>query len=347
MRAATGSAAAPARWLYDLLGVRPPAEGEEVCVGGSRLVLRDGILRAVANVSVAQRQTSDAFGYKWAQRDTYTSAHALSLTCKWLTERYGDPAGMDWLRSGGAVKPLMLDAGCGAGLSALALFGDRLNRVRYVGIDMSTAIEIAAARFRERGISGAFLQCDLSEPPFPDGSFDVVLSEGVMHHTDSTERALHRLARLLRDGGTFLFYVYRRKGPIREFVDDHIRAKLQDMAPEDAWAALMPLTKLGKQLGELGITLDIEEPIDLLEIPAGKIDLQRLFYWHIFKAYYRPDLTLDEMHHINFDWYAPRNAFRQTPEEVRAWCRDAGLAIERERVEESGITIVARKQGRG
>lgn len=54
-------------------------------------------------------------------------------------------------------------------------------------------------------------------------------------------------------------------------------------------------------------------------------------------------MTLDEMNHINFDWYAPRNAHRQTPEEVRGWCGDLGLAIEHERVEDAGITIIARR----
>jgi hypothetical protein len=32
---------------------------------------------------------------------------------------------------------------------------------------------------------------------------------------------------------------------------------------------------------------------------------------------------------------------------VRAWCRAARLEIERERIEESGITIIARKQEGG
>jgi hypothetical protein len=117
------------------------------------------------------------------------------------------------------------------------------------------------------------------------------------------------------------------------------------MAPDDAWQALMSLTKLGVALGELKLEVEVPEEVTLLGIPKGKIDLQRLFYWHIFKAYYRPEFTLEEMNHVNFDWYAPKNSHRQTPEEVRAWCAEAGLAIERERVEEAGITVIARKEG--
>ncbi|HZT24106.1 MAG TPA: hypothetical protein VFA57_00265 [Pseudolabrys sp.] len=54
-------------------------------------------------------------------------------------------------------------------------------------------------------------------------------------------------------------------------------------------------------------------------------------------------MSVEEMNHINFDWYSPRNARRHAPEEVRRWCEELGLAVERERVEEAGITVIARK----
>ena len=140
-----------------------------------------------------------------------------------------------------------------------------------------------------------------------------------------------------------MFYVYKKKGPIREFSDDYVRAQMQDMTPAEGWEAMLPITKLGQLLGELNIEIDVPEKIGLLGIDAGKINLQRFFYWHVLKSFYRPEYTLDEMNHINFDWFAPKNAFRQTPEQVRQWCEEAGLDIEREHVEEAGITIVARK----
>jgi hypothetical protein len=107
---------------------------------------------------------------------------------------------------------------------------------------------------------------------------------------------------------------------------------------------MMALSKLGKKLGELDIEVEILDSVDLLDIPSGKINLQRLFYWHVFKAFYHPELDLDEMNHINFDWYAPRNAHRQTVEEVRAWCAEGGLEIKKEVVENAGITMIARKR---
>lgn len=333
---------APA-WLPALVGVDELPEGAQLTLRGEAFEVQDGILRQRAVVSERQAQTSDTFGFKWAKRDTFESDASLARMKAWLVERYGDVAQADWWTGNGG-PPVVLDAGCGGAMSALALFDGVLERMRYVGVDISDAVDVASARFAERGLEAGFVQADLNRIPLPDGSVDVVFSEGVLHHTDSTRAALLETARLLAPGGRYLFYVYRRKGPLREFTDDYIRERLQELEPQQAWDAVMPLTKLGKTLGDLGVQVDVPEDIELLGIPAGPIDLQRLFYWHVFKAFHHPDLSLDELNHINFDWYAPRNAHRQSPDEVRAWCAEAGLEIEREVVEDAGITIVARRR---
>ena len=328
-------------WLPELLGIELPEEGGKVQMRGRTYELRNGILRGPDDVSDDQAQTSDSFGFQWHLRELF-EGDWLPFMKNWLIERYGEVSAAPWWDEYGE-SPVTLDAGCGAAMSGLLLFEEVLPRIRYLGADISTAVDVAAQRFGERGLEAAFIQSDLVQLPLPPESVDVIFSEGVLHHTDSTRGALEALTPLLKPGGRFLFYVYRRKGPIREFTDDYVRAKLADLPPEEAWEAVEPLTKLGKVLGELDVEVNVPETVDLLEIPAGPINLQRLFYWHVFKAFYDPNLTLDEMNHANYDWYAPRNAFRQSPEEVREWCEAAGLAIEREKVEEAGITIVARR----
>jgi SAM-dependent methyltransferase len=328
-------------WFWEYLGTDGPWAGERL-TGGQAFVIRDGIPRSLALLSPAQSQTEETFGFKWKMRETFESEASLAGMRKWLVERYGDVARSDWLAEHGE-GPLMIDAGCGASMSALELFGEALPRLRYLGVDVSEAIDVAADRFAERGYQAGFIQADISNLPFPQSSVDLIFSEGVLHHTDSTKNALGALARLLKPGGRFLFYVYQKKGPIREFTDDYVRDKLQVMSPQQAWEAVEPLTQLGIALGELDAEIEIEKPIELLGIPAGKIDVQRLFYWHVAKAFYRPDLSFDEMNHINYDWYAPANAHRQSRDEVRAWCAEFGLAIEREVIEDAGIAVVARK----
>jgi arsenite methyltransferase len=294
-------------------------------------------------VSDEQEQTRDAFGFKWANRATYESPAVTTRAREWLLERYcaGDSARLEqWLAGG---RKIILDAGCGSGYSALALFGTLLAEHDYLGVDISSAVDVARERFAERGIQADFLRRSLMDLPVPNGSIDLIFCEGVLHHTDDTERAFKHLATKLRIGGRFLAYVYARKGPIREFTDDYVRSHLRDLSDEDAWRALQPLTRLGIAIGELGVTLDVPEDIPFLGIKKGLVDLQRFVYWHICKMFYRPDYTFDEMHHVNFDWFRPLNCHRHTPEEVRRWCAEAGLAVEHMDVQESGISVVARR----
>ena len=331
-------------WLWAYLGIPAPREGASFTLERQRFIVRDGIPRSQTLVSVEQAQTGGVFGFKWRKLDTFDSPASLGRMREWLLERYCNVATAAWLSEHGR-SPLLIDAGCGAGMSALELLAPAIPQVRYFGIDLSQAVDVARQRFSSRGLTAAFMQADIANLPFPARSVDIVFSEGVLHHTNSTKGAIQSLARLLKPGGRFLFYVYRRKGPIREFTDDHIRGKLQAMSPEQAWRAMESLTRIGIALGELKAEVEIKEPVGLLGIPAGRIDVQRFFYWHVAKAFYNPELTFDEMNHINFDWYAPANAHRQSPDEVRAWCREAGLDIEREIVEEAGITVIARKRG--
>jgi arsenite methyltransferase len=292
-----------------------------------------------------QRQTGDAFGFKWTKRDSYDSPAVRAKVSRWLMERYceNDPSRLDqWLAGG---RKILLDAGCGAGFSALAFFGDRLKEHDYLGVEISDAIEIARIRFQEAGCPGDFLKRSLMDiNDIPEKSVDIVFSEGVLHHTDNTAQSFAYLARKICSGGLFLFYVYAKKAVIREFTDDYIREQIRPLTDEQAWAALEPLTKLGIALGELNIQLDAPEDIPYLGIKKGKLDLQRFFYWNICKLHYNPDYTLDELNHINFDWFRPLNCHRHTPEEVTGWLRDAGLAIEHINIQEAGITVVARKK---
>ena len=290
-----------------------------------------------------QQQTSDAFGFKWAKRDTYDSDVSKANSRRWLLERYcsNDPEMLSYWLNGG--RKIILDAGCGAGFSGLLFFGDALRQHDYLGVDISTAVDVARQRFREENIPGDFLRADISKLEVPDGSIDIIFSEGVLHHTDSTEKALKHLATKLVKGGRMMFYVYRKKALIREFTDDAVREAIRPLTDEEAWEALKPLTSLGIKLGQLECDINLDDPIPFLGIESGKFDVQRFFYWNICKAYYRPELSFEEMNHINFDWFRPLNCHRHTPEEIRRWCEEVGLYIEHMDVQEAGITVVSKR----
>ncbi|HMT11159.1 MAG TPA: class I SAM-dependent methyltransferase, partial [Ignavibacteria bacterium] len=114
-----------------------------------------------------------------------------------------------------------MDAGCGSGYSGMLFWGNYLKDNLYLGVDISDAIEVAKERFKEAGLPGEFLKVSVLDLPVPDESIDIIFSEGVLHHTDSTERSIKYLSGKLRKNGLFMFYVYVKKAPIREFTDDH------------------------------------------------------------------------------------------------------------------------------
>lgn len=329
---------------YEKLGAENLSEGMSIDTPAGRFTMIKNILRGRdADVSQTQKQTEETFGYKWGKRDTYESEAVKEKVRAWALERYLDGKEENIKKYIGDKGTKILDAGCGSGVSALIFLRNYLENNYYLGADISSAVDVARERFREVGAKGEFIQCNLMELPFSEPCFDIIFSEGVLHHTDSTEESFRYLTKLLLPNGCIMFYVYRKKSIIREFTDDYIRNLLKEMDNETAWEVLKSLTKLGKALGDLNCKINIEEDIPLLGIKAGEMDLQRFFYWNICKAYYQKEFTIEEMNHVNFDWFRPLNCHRHTEEEIRSWCESERLKIERMNIQDAGITVIARK----
>src|SRR5439155_4701604 len=97
----------------------------------------------------------------------------------------------DNVRAGSSV----LELGCGAGMLALL----KRKRVTLTGVDLSDACALAAHR---NGYDATFA-AELSSLPFPDASFDYVVSLDVLGHVAAEEKdaALAEVKRVLRPGG--------------------------------------------------------------------------------------------------------------------------------------------------
>lgn len=327
------------------LDARKTAEHEETLEGALQTADRrsypvvHGIPRFVLTEDGDQLQSAESFGFKWQQTASYDSPAQRAHGLQWLIRRqgFGDEQSMrEYFRS----RRCILDAGCGSGFSSSLWLEP--NDTMWVGADISVAIDVARKRLGNLQ-NTHFVQGDILKLPFKIESFDTICSEGVLHHTPSTEQALHALVPLLKPDGEILFYVYRKKAPIREFTDDHIRGIVSALPPAEAWEALRPLTKLGQALAELHAEVEVPEEIPYLGIKAGRHDVQRLIYWHVAKLFWNETMSFEENHHINFDWYHPRYAHRHTEEEIRRWCADAGLGIVWFCTEESGHSVRARK----
>jgi ubiquinone/menaquinone biosynthesis C-methylase UbiE len=102
----------------------------------------------------------------------------------------------------------VLEAGCGIGTDAI-----RFARAgaRYTGVDFAPdAIRLARRRFELEGRKADFRLGSILELPFADESFDLVYSNGVIHHVADTQRAVDEFHRVLRPGGRALVMVYHR-----------------------------------------------------------------------------------------------------------------------------------------
>ena len=157
----------PPIWLFELLVSRHRSRKEpEGRRGHATRASRRHSPRPVARLysTVANLR---GFGFKWAKRETFEASHVRERTRRWLIARYGEIEGANWWSEYGE-SPVVLDAGCGAAYSAVELLASRLHRLRYVGMDISPAVDVAAQRFSERGLPGAFIQADLMQPPFAD-----------------------------------------------------------------------------------------------------------------------------------------------------------------------------------
>jgi ubiquinone/menaquinone biosynthesis C-methylase UbiE len=97
--------------------------------------------------------------------------------------------------------PRIVDFGCGAGVASLVLAKATQGIVTAVDIHQPFLQQLDAAAAREGLTDGIkTVRADMAAPPFPDGFFDLVWSEGAIYIV-GFEQGLKRWRRLLRAGG--------------------------------------------------------------------------------------------------------------------------------------------------
>jgi arsenite methyltransferase len=111
----------------------------------------------------------------------------------------GNPFSLEPLNPGDAV----LDIGCGAGVDSLVAAHLVGAGGRVVGLDVTSAmVERARSRLSQLGLANVTFQVGEAEAlPFPDASFDAVISNGAFNLTLDKEKALHEAHRVLKPGG--------------------------------------------------------------------------------------------------------------------------------------------------
>jgi len=175
----------------------------------------------------------------------------------------------------------VLDVGCGAGDTTLAVARLLSDTGRCTGIDISAPlIDAARLRAEREGVAAEFLRADAQEHPFEPGSFDMVISRfGVMFFDDPV-RAFTNLRRAAAAGAALRFVAWRcaAENPFMTTAERAAASLLPNLPPRQPDApgqfAFANRERVSRILGESGWSEVDVQPIDV-ECTLPEADLIR------------------------------------------------------------------------
>ena len=144
----------------------------------------------------------------------------------------------------------VLEAGCGTG-QLTNFLGMTWGRSVYGADACLNSLRLGEDFRRRNNIRGTkFLQMNLFRPVFPQESFDLVICNGVLHHTSDPFLGFQSLAKLVKRGGFILIGLYNKYGRLMtdyrrglfricgdrlQFLDPRIRGRSGSEKRKQAW----------------------------------------------------------------------------------------------------------------
>ncbi len=238
----------------------------------------DGIPRFVSDEHLK------SFGDQW---NTYEVAHDDEDRATFVAKTGMPLEDMKGLR--------VLDAGCGGGRYS-KICGEAGATV--VGADHSRAVD-KATQLCSHLDNVRFLQADLKQLPLEKESFDFAFSIGVMHHDADTRKVFDAVAKLVKPGGRYSVWLYRRN----QWWQEAINSGLRSITTRLPSPMLKPFCHLGAVLGGT---------------PIINRTLNKVVNFSAHPSY--ENRVCD-----TFDWWAPDYQYHHTVEELSIWFHEAGF----------------------
>jgi SAM-dependent methyltransferase/uncharacterized protein YbaR (Trm112 family) len=221
-------------------------------------------------------------------------------------ERLNREVWLRWLGDGAARPRRVLEVGCGLGSETLAL-REVVGEAELFAVDLNLALLQRGEAFHDRrdthlAVASAFAL------PFEPSAFDLVYSQGVIHHTFSTQKALEAISSHVREGGHCFVWVYG--------LDDHlVHRGLAGTWKRVAWVlehSVRPLiSRAPKPLRDA-----IFGALTALAHPFVRARMRHRATWGRANT-----------EHTLRDWLSPRYAHRHSYNELFEWFEQLGFEV--------------------
>lgn len=214
-------------------------------------------------------------------RETYAQAATVAATvvpgprAASCTPHSGLGCGSPTTFAGLCAREWVLDLGCGAGFDCLAAAVEVGRGGRVVGIDMTREmVRLAHRHAADAAVpTVSIVQGEMESLPFPDATFDVVISNCVINLCADKQRVLAEACRVLKPNGRLAIADVVAVAPLPAGITT-------DLALHTGCVAgAMPIDEVSRILGEAGFTtwkIDIgEHSTSLIDDWAPDLNLKR------------------------------------------------------------------------
>lgn len=244
-----------------------------------------------------KNDTAESFGFEWLKYPKILSMFEKD----W--KRYFNPQ----IKKEQIKGSVVADYGCG--MAKHGYFIAKYNAKKYIGIDLSEAVEAAYANTKE--FSPLIVQADIYNLPLKGELIDLHYSIGVLHHLPDPEGGFQSIVKIMKKDARIFIWVYGRKNNKRAlYLYNPVRTVTTKIPKKILYALChIPASAL--------------HGLNLLHIGLNKIGMKKLA--NKVPLNYYANFPYSFKVSDSFDVFATPKQLYYKNEDIDAWFRRANL----------------------